>query len=351
VTVQLRQGDARLLARDLVDRSIHAVVTSPPYFNARAYSNDARQIGDIQHDLDQYLDDLVDVFGALRPKLAPHAAVWINMGARLAGGGFGAHGKLLRPRPGWVGITGSRHLRRPPAGWNARDVLPVPYLVAEALRRRVPLIWRSEVVWSKPVASEPPRVDRPSRSHESVLLFTNTHPCRARDPGEKWWKESVWRIAVASAKRNNHPASMPLELARRCLVASALDAESLVLDPFAGSGTTLVAAAGLGVSAVGFELEADYLKVAKARLSRNGTERIVTGSDRSCLVCGGPIEGRSDRLTCTDRCRQRQYRRQQLAAEGAPKRLRRRRLTDSGHRASVERRPPLTATAADVSGS
>jgi DNA modification methylase len=156
--VQLRQGDALDLAAGLEDHSIDAIVTSPPYFQQRAYSDDPRQPGAVDQDLPVFLDYLVGLFRALRPKLTAHAAIWLNVGARHAGGGFGIQGPGLRPRTGWQPITGDHHHQAPPEGHRERDLLPLPYLVGEALRTRVPLIWRSEVIWSKLVATESPRL-------------------------------------------------------------------------------------------------------------------------------------------------------------------------------------------------
>jgi hypothetical protein len=236
--------------------------------------------------------------------LDPHAAIWLNLGNRFAGGGFGTPGPALRPRPSWNGMTGTRHRQRPPVGYRDRDLLPLPALVADALRARVPLLVRGEVVWSKPVATESPRVDRPSRSHELLYLFTPRHPCRARDPGEQWWNRSVWEIPVESGARAGHPAAMPLELARRCIVASGRP--PLVLDPFCGSGTTIVAAARLDIDAVGFDLEPAYLEQARRRLVTDSplfAPDVVTDSGRSCPIDGAPLFGRADQVACSDRCR------------------------------------------------
>jgi hypothetical protein len=109
-----------------------------------------------------------------------------------------------------------------------------------------------------------------------VLLLTPRHPCRARDPGEKWWRETVWRISVVKS-RSGHPAAMPPELAKRCIAAS--DYPRLVLDPFARSGTTLLAAARLGTNAIGFELESDYIQIARQRLMRDAGGGVLRRPD------------------------------------------------------------------------
>ncbi len=75
--------------------------------------------------------------------------------------------------------------------------------------------------------------------------------------------DDVWRIPFES--RSDHPAPFPLSLARRAIAATSA---SLVLDPFAGSGTTLRAAKDLGRKAIGIELDKRYCEMAAKRLSQ-----------------------------------------------------------------------------------
>ncbi|MGH8247760.1 MAG: DNA-methyltransferase, partial [Gammaproteobacteria bacterium] len=66
-----------------------------------------------------------------------------------------------------------------------------------------------------------------------------------------------------------HPAPFPLELADR-LIRMFSFAGDTVLDPFAGIGTTLVAAAQAGRNAIGTEIDADYVELARQRLAKVG---------------------------------------------------------------------------------
>jgi len=78
----------------------------------------------------------------------------------------------------------------------------------------------------------------------------------------------VWSITTprgAEKALGSHPTQKPLALMRRIVEASTSE-DALVLDPFCGSGTTGVAALGLGRRFVGVELEADYLALSRARL-------------------------------------------------------------------------------------
>lgn len=76
---------------------------------------------------------------------------------------------------------------------------------------------------------------------------------------------SVWKIKPESAKRIGHPAPFPLELAKRVISLYSYVGDA-VLDPFAGSGTTLVAAKEMGRAYVGYEIEPKYCEIAKERL-------------------------------------------------------------------------------------
>jgi DNA modification methylase len=86
----------------------------------------------------------------------------------------------------------------------------------------------------------------------------------------KWNQEMVGFLTVWQLKSvpfANHPCVYPLEIPRRCIAATT-DAGDLVLDPYAGSGTTLRAAKDLGRRAIGIELEERYCEIAAKRLSQ-----------------------------------------------------------------------------------
>jgi len=76
----------------------------------------------------------------------------------------------------------------------------------------------------------------------------------------------VWTIDAESASRVGHPAPFPVELPRR-LIDLYTYADDLVLDPFMGSGTSLVAAARTGRIGVGFDLDPAYVDLAEGRLA------------------------------------------------------------------------------------
>ena len=76
---------------------------------------------------------------------------------------------------------------------------------------------------------------------------------------------SIWKVKPESARRIGHPAPFPLELAKRVISLYSYAGDA-VLDPFAGSGTTLVAAKEMGRTYVGYEIEPKYCEIARERL-------------------------------------------------------------------------------------
>src|SRR5205823_11500701 len=75
----------------------------------------------------------------------------------------------------------------------------------------------------------------------------------------------VWDIAPESARRVQHPAPFPVELPER-LIRLYTYGDDLVLDPFMGSGSTLVAAARLARRIVGYDLDPTYVDIARLRV-------------------------------------------------------------------------------------
>lgn len=79
-----------------------------------------------------------------------------------------------------------------------------------------------------------------------------------------WARHHIWTIAPS--RQRDHPAQMPKELALRCLKLFARRGDR-VYDPFAGAGTTLLAAQELGLDSIGTELDSDYCSLIKERLT------------------------------------------------------------------------------------
>ena len=95
---------------------------------------------------------------------------------------------------------------------------------------------------------------------------------RANDLNGKEWARysiSVWNdiSKTAEEKRMGHPAMFPEMLIRRLISCFTTSKELCILDPFMGSGTTLVAACNMGRRGIGFDLNPEYVKFAQKRLT------------------------------------------------------------------------------------
>ncbi|MBX2998072.1 MAG: site-specific DNA-methyltransferase [Caldilineaceae bacterium] len=129
--------------------------------------------------------------------------------------------------------------------------------------------------WGSWMSAKAPRL---RDLHEYLLVFAKqafTRPDRGEsDIGRDEFMEStlsIWQIPAESAKRTGHPAPFPVALAARVIHLYSY-VEDVILDPFAGSGTTCVAAAQLQRRYVGYELAPEYCALAEARIRAEGKD-------------------------------------------------------------------------------
>lgn len=137
------------------------------------------------------------------------------------------------------------------------------------------IIWRkgrgasSNCAWGSWMSAKSPRL---RDIHEYLLVFAKGGYSRT-DHGESDIAReeflaatlSIWEIPPESARRVGHPAPFPVELASRVIHLYSYT-DDVVLDPFAGSGTTCVAAKSLGRHYVGVDISEEYCKLAEKRL-------------------------------------------------------------------------------------
>lgn len=253
-------GDAREALAELTAESFDCCVTSPPYWGGLRDYGDPRQLG-MERDPSDFAAALCGILEGVRRALKPTGTLWLNIADAYAASGKGGGGNR-GDRKCWSTIAGRTGFRMPPDGYKPKDLVLVSFMVAEALRSAGWYL-RKTIIWNKPAAVEPNRLDRPSVSHEYIFLLAKSRQYATRDPGVSWWSKSVWDIAPGGY--DGHPAAFPLELAARCLAASCANGGS-VLDPFGGSGTTAVAAMRANCDATVIELSDEYAAVARKRI-------------------------------------------------------------------------------------
>jgi DNA modification methylase len=270
---RVAEGDCLELSALLPSGCVDVIVTSPPYWGQRL----SRGIGD-EEDPRVYLDCLVAVFDELRDKLSEEGIVWINLGDayntpvnwRAKDHQFstlGATGDGLAPDN--TAYTKPRAARKAftdkDVGWlRYGNLLDLPHRMIEALCDRG-YLFRGEVIWHKQNAMPEGRCRRPHRHHESIYLLAKSEKHRFRvSPPVK----SVWEFANERIDGPRHSARFPEALPRNAIEAYGdLRKDTLVLDPFSGSGTSGIAARKLNCSYLGFEIEADQVAASNDRLA------------------------------------------------------------------------------------
>ncbi len=249
------------------------------------------QIG-LESTPEEYIGRLVEIFREVRRVLTDTGVMFVNIGDSYYSSDDN-HGGHLRV-----------------AGLKVKDLVGVPWMLAFALRSDG---WwlRSEVIWLKPNAKPEAVKDRPTRAHEHVFLLSKSpnyfydaeavqepagawvkndkryhegaeeiprdpnEPSRhavlgppvaglSRKPASHRNRRSVWSINTKSY-RGYHRAAFPPELPEVCIKAGSRPGD-LVLDPFAGSGTTLAVAKQLRRGFVGIELNHEYGPLIQDRL-------------------------------------------------------------------------------------
>lgn len=261
MAVRIITGDCREALREVPDETVKTAFTSPPYFRQRDYGVDG-QIGQEATPL-ELADALSQVMAEVRRTLRPDGTLWLQMGDSYAAGGNGGGGSLVQKRRQWTRAQERKGWRRQSPGYKEKDITLTPFHVADRLRRDGWYL-RSTIVWNKETATEPPRLDRPSTAHEYLFLLSKSEKYAVRDPGEAWFRSTVWTIRKQPTFID-HPAVMPAELARRCIVCSTQPGD-IVLDPFAGSGTTGLVADRLQRDAILIELNPAFAETARLRI-------------------------------------------------------------------------------------
>ncbi len=175
MTITLLHGDCREMLRTLEPESIQTVVTSPPYYQLRRYSDDPREIGQ-ETTPALYVAALVEVFRQVHRVLRKDGTLWLNLGDSFVMNGTPGQSNLAELGKQYSG-GGHKHdeiakpARRAPAGLPVKNLMGIPWRVAFALQDDG-WILRSDIIWNKPNAMPESTTDRPTRSHEYLFMFS-----------------------------------------------------------------------------------------------------------------------------------------------------------------------------------
>ena len=302
--IKFIQGNCIDKIQELKDNSIDCVVSSPPYFGLRDYGVDG-QFG-LEKTYHDYIANTVKVFETFKPKLKDTATIWWNVGDTYAMSSMRGKDSLFRSID--QSKSGIRNVKRSiPIGLKAKDLMMIPNRVAIALQEAGWYI-RSEIIWHKPNPMPESVRDRPTSAHEKIWLITknkkyyydadaireplavssiprlnqnikNQKGSARANAGrktngnlkavgnlEKRNKRNVWTITTKPFKEA-HFATFPPDLIEPCIKAGCPE-NGIVLDPFAGAGTTGIVARSLNRTAILIELNPEYIEISKNRIDK-----------------------------------------------------------------------------------
>ena len=249
-------GDARSMDA-VADGSVALVVTSPPYFAGKQYEEELQREG-VPSSYIEFLELLKDVFAECTRKLEPGGRIAVNVA----------------------------NLGRKPYRSLSADVIRI-------LQDDLGLLLRGELVWQKSEGASGSCAWGSFRSaanpvlrdiSERVIVASKGRFDRAITTKERAVRGlphvnsvgvddfmgltlDVWSIPPESAKRVGHPAPFPAELPEQLMRLYTYE-NDLVLDPFAGSGSTGVAAKRLGRRFIGYDTDEEYVTIARERYAK-----------------------------------------------------------------------------------
>lgn len=281
-------GDACAM-KELPDASVALVVTSPPYFAGKMYEEELGKDG-VPASYLEYLELLHDVFAECKRVLEPGGRIAVNVA----------------------------NLGRKPYRSLSADVLRI-------LQDRLRLLPRGEIIWRKSQGSSGNCAWGSFRSPtnpslrdltERVIVASKGRFNRAVDVRTREKRNlphettltteefmsatlDVWDLAPESARRVNHPAPFPVELPQRVIELYTWR-DDLVLDPFMGSGSALVAAARTGRRYVGYDLDPQYVEISRRRVAIEGSAAVVADTRAAHVRAAEALGAAGFRISGTD---------------------------------------------------
>ena len=244
-------GDSEAKLKHLPDNCVDLVFTSPPY----NFGLDYGRSGDDAADWEGYFGKLFRVFDECVRVLKFGGRIVVNVQPLFS------------------------------------DYIPSHHIISDYFMRRR-LIWKGEILWEKNNYNckytawgswKSPASPYLKYTWEFLEVFCKGDLKKAGRAADadidadsfKQWVVAKWSIAPERRMQEyGHPAMFPLELARRVLLLFSFRGD-LVLDPFAGAGTTCAAARAHGRHFVGVDVSAEYCRAARARV--RGMQRELSG--------------------------------------------------------------------------
>jgi len=310
--INIYNDDAIASLKKLDTKSINTCITSPPYWGLRNYNDEEKQLG-MEDTPEEFVDNLVEVFREVKRVLRDDGTVWLNLGDSYASTTKGSGGKtnstlnakrdvfgnLSDDRKSQPSMKKTKNFDLKKIGLKAKDLVGIPWRVALALQQDGWYL-RQDIIWHKPNPMPESVKDRCTKGHEYIFLLSKSpkyyfdneaikedakYPAGANSPHKikavdnvysanlqkiganpKRNKRSVWTVTTKPFK-GAHFATFPMDLIEPCVLAGCPEG-GVVLDPFAGSGTTGIVAANHNRNAILLELNKEYIELAIKRINK-----------------------------------------------------------------------------------
>ena len=284
-------GDCLDVLKTLPDCSVHCCVTSPPYWGLRDYGVEG-QFG-MERTPEEYVAKMTAVFHEVWRVLRDDGTLWLNLGDSYFSDTKGSGGPSAKQDSNAGSRYGNRHFERT-NGLKPKDLIGIPWHVAFALQADGWYL-RSDIIWHKPNPMPESVKDRPTKAHEYIFLlsknaryyydsdaikeplkhetasgipfggvkqsggFNPTYSGNLYDASKLKGKNkrSVWTVTTKPYK-GAHYATFPPDLIEPCILAGCSQG-GIVLDPFAGSGATVMVANRNNRKGIGLDLSWKYL--------------------------------------------------------------------------------------------
>ena len=224
------------------DDSIHLIITSPPYNNSKEYDEDLS--------LEEYLKLITDVMVEAHRILIRGGRICINI-----------------------------------ANIGRKPYIPLSTYI-DQIMIKIGFLPRGQIIWDKSASAGPSTAWGSWQSasnpilrdiHEYILVYSKGEFGRKNSRSNKDDSiskdaflentKSIWKFPTASARKVGHPAPFPIELPKRLIELYSFE-NDIILDPFAGSGTTAIAAKTTNRNYIMIDINSDYCKLAKERINK-----------------------------------------------------------------------------------
>jgi len=244
---------------------VDCIVTSPPFYGQRDYSV-VGQLG-LEHKPTDFISKLVNVFCDAREILNTSGSLWVNLGDTYWNGRGQARGQDEKQRARRFGLR-PQDRRGDGKLCKNKQLLLIPHRFAIAMQDEDWIV-RNDNVWVKPNPLPDQVADRSSTSHEYVFHFVTQRfyyynrvaVGRKTSRGTYMPPTDTWEVPISKGG-TKHKATFSEELVRIPVLATT-PPNGVVLDPFAGSGTSLLFAKRHGYRSIGIDIKEEYCEIMK----------------------------------------------------------------------------------------